>query len=86
VYHGIEPRIEPGTITIRIYCDNNRVHVLLCNPYRQASVHHSGNRMALANIRERLALHFDAEASIKTTASDDTYQVHIVIPYMKEST
>ncbi len=86
VYHGIEPRTEPGIITIRIYRDNDRVHVLLCNPYRQASIHHGGNRMALANIRERLALHFDAEASIKTTASDDTYEVHIVIPYMKENT
>jgi two-component system sensor histidine kinase AlgZ len=39
--------------------------------------------MALANIRERLALHFDAEASIKTTATDESYQVHIVIPYVK---
>ena len=83
VYHGIEPRSDPGVIAIRIHCDNGRVHISLRNPYRRASEHHSGNRMALANIRERLALHFDAEASIKTTATDDIYQVHIVIPYLK---
>ena len=85
VYHGIEPRTEPGVITIRIYGDGNQVCVLLRNPYRKESDHHSGNRMALANIRERLALHFDAEASIKTTATDDSYQVQIVIPYLKGS-
>jgi two-component system sensor histidine kinase AlgZ len=83
VYHGIEPRSGPGTIHIRIRRDGDQVHLLLRNPYRQDGDRHSGNRMALANIRERLALHFDAEASIKTTATDDTYQVHIVIPYLK---
>jgi two-component system sensor histidine kinase AlgZ len=86
VYHGIEPRSEPGVITIRIHRDGERVHLLLRNPYRQASDHHPGNRMALANIRERLALHFDVEASLKATATDDAYQVHIVIPYLKGST
>ena len=85
VYHGIEPRSEPGVITIRIHRDGEQVHLLLRNPYRPAGTHHSGNRMALANIRERLALHFDAEASIKTSATDDTYQVDIVIPYLKGS-
>ncbi len=83
VYHGIEPRSEPGTILIRIHGNADQVHLLLSNPYRQEADRHAGNRMALANIRERLALHFDAEASIKTTASDNAYQVHIVIPYLK---
>jgi len=85
VYHGIEPRTEPGVITIRIHGDGNQVRLLLRNPYREQNDHHSGNRMALANIRERLALHFDAEASIKTTAADDSYHVQIVIPYLKGS-
>lgn len=83
VYHGIEPRSEPGTIHIRIHGQGDQVHVLLRNPYRQEQERHGGSRMALANIRERLALHFDAEASIKTTATDQSYQVHIVIPYLK---
>ena len=85
VYHGIEPRSDPGVVTIRIYRGGDQLHILLRNPYREQSDRHAGNRMALANIRERLALHFDAEASIKTTASDDSYQVHIVIPYLKGS-
>ena len=82
VYHGIEPRSESGTIHIRIYRQGDRVHLLLRNPYRPESERHGGNRMALANIRERLALHFDAEAGIKTTATDESYEVRIVIPYL----
>ena len=37
--------------------------------------------MALANIRERLALHFDAEASLQSKANRDSYEVHIRMPY-----
>ena len=84
VYHGIEPRVEPGTITIRLRREGERVQVTLRNPYRPEGDHHAGNRMALANIRERLALHFDAEASIKTVAGAETYEVQIVMPYVRE--
>jgi two-component system sensor histidine kinase AlgZ len=82
VYHGIEPRVEPGVITIRLRRDGDRVRVMLRNPYRPENDHHAGNQMALANIRERMALHFDSEASIKTVAGEDTYEVHIVMPYV----
>jgi two-component system sensor histidine kinase AlgZ len=37
--------------------------------------------MALDNIRERLALHFDAEALLSTREADGLYEVHIVLPY-----
>ena len=83
VYHGIEPRVEPGTITIRIYGAREELHAVLSNPYRPGSERHAGNKMAVANIRERLALHFDAEAHLTTRAGADTYEVHIVMPYVK---
>ena len=85
VYHGIEPRSEPGVISINVYKVRDEVHLVLRNPYRQDGGHHAGNKMALGNIRERLALHFDAEASLKSSASDDAYQVHIILPYRKEA-
>jgi len=83
VYHGIEPRIQPGTIIINIAAVGDELRAVLRNPYRPDGGHHSGNRMALANIRERLALHFDAEASLSTRAGADTYEVRIVMPYVK---
>lgn len=81
VYHGVEPCAEISTVSIDAYKVRDEVHLVLRNPYRKQGTHHAGNKMALANIRERLALHFDAEASLHTTVTDDTYQVHIVIPY-----
>jgi len=82
VYHGIEPSSERGTVSINIFMSRDEVHVLLKNPYRATGgSHHSGNKMALANVRERLALHFDAEASLDSRVNRDSYEVHIRVPY-----
>ncbi len=83
VYHGIEPSIEPGAIRVNIYHVRDQVHMVLRNPYRKDGSHHAGNKMALGNIRERLALHFDAEASLQARVGDREYEVHITIPYVK---
>jgi two-component system sensor histidine kinase AlgZ len=83
VYHGIEPRVQPGEISIDIYASRSQLHAVLRNPYAREGKHHAGNKMALANIRERLQLHFDAEATLDTRVGEDTYQVHIVLPYVK---
>jgi two-component system, LytTR family, sensor histidine kinase AlgZ len=84
VYHGVEPRTEPGIISINIFASRDQVHAVLKNPYAHEGDHHSGNKMALANIRERLQLHFDAEASLNTKIGGDFYEVHIVMPYQRE--
>ena len=81
VYHGIEPSNAPGPIAINIFLRRGQVHAILRNPYKFSGNHHAGNKMAMANIRERLALHFDAEASLETRASKDSYEVHIRMPY-----
>lgn len=82
VYHGIEPAAEPGVIDINIYKRRDEVHAVLKNPYRQEGDRHAGNKMAVNNIRERLALHFDAEASLQTELRSGSYQVHITMPYV----
>jgi two-component system sensor histidine kinase AlgZ len=83
VYHGIEPRVEPGVISISIQIVRDELHAVLRNPYREAAQRHGGNRMALDNIRERLTLHFDAEASLVTRAVGNVYEVRIIMPYIK---
>ncbi len=82
VYHGIEPIADTGIININIYKSRNEVHIVLRNPYLTEGKHHSGNKMALNNIRERLALHFDAESRLESKVSDSVYQVHIIIPFV----
>lgn len=82
VYHGIEPIADTGIININIYKSRNEVHIVLRNPYQIEGKHHSGNKMALNNIHERLALHFDAESRLESKVSDSVYQVHIIIPFV----
>jgi len=81
VYHGIEPSSAPGVIAINIFLRRGEVHAILRNPYQAGSRHRGGNKMAIANIRERLALHFDAEAGLESRVNKETYEVHIRMPY-----
>jgi two-component system, LytTR family, sensor histidine kinase AlgZ len=83
IYHGIEPGMEPGAVQIRIARDKDQVRLLLANPYHPDHHHRAGNRMALANIRERLALHFDVEASLATEVVGDKFEIRMVLPYRR---
>ena len=83
VYHGVEPVAEPGEISVNIYGARDQVHLVVKNPCAPNGSHHAGNKMATQNIRERLALHFDVEASMKAEIQGGYYQVHIVMPYTK---
>ena len=80
VYHGIEPRQVPGTLTIEVVPKGKQFSIRLTNPFDPGSTHVSGNRMAIANIKERLQLHFDAEASLKAEVKGETYVVTITLP------
>ena len=81
VYHGVEPRTGSGEVLVRIERRGGRVLALIENPYIETEQRRAGNRMALENIRERLALFFDAEARIDTHADGARYRVEIEIPY-----
>ena len=82
VYHGIEPSSEPGVVSINIFFKGGDVHAILRNPYQaNGGRHHGGNKMAIANVRERLALHFDAEGTLESKVVGNTYEVHLRMPY-----
>jgi two-component system sensor histidine kinase AlgZ len=81
VYHGIEPATDPGEITIRFERKDSRLRVELCNPMTVADGHTHGNQMALTNIRERLMLFFDLEATMTTQVSAGRFCVSIEFPY-----
>ena len=85
VYHGIEPAEAPGVVSISIYAARNRLHIVLRNPYIRSGNHHAGNKMAVANIRERLKLHFDVAAEFVARVGDDHYEVRMAMPYVKSA-
>jgi two-component system sensor histidine kinase AlgZ len=83
VYHGVEPGTETGEVLVRIERRGERVHATIENPHLEAGNQRAGNRMALDNIRERLALFFDAEARVMTNIGNGRYRVDIEIPYRR---
>jgi two-component system, LytTR family, sensor histidine kinase AlgZ len=82
VYHGIEPSQSGGAIAIEVKRSGAQLVLVLTNPLPAEARQAAGNKMALANIRERLQLHFDAEASMQSVARDGTYEVCIRMPYL----
>ena len=82
VYHGVEPATEAGEVLVRIERRGDRVIARIENPLIEAEAERAGNRMAQDNIRERLALFFDAEARMDARADGGRYRVEIDMPYL----
>ncbi len=83
VYHGIEPLPQGGIIGVRLFLDKDGLHLKVTNPAQEQDVSHAaGNKIALSNIRERLALLFDVEAQYQVESDTNQYQVHIIVPYV----
>jgi two-component system sensor histidine kinase AlgZ len=83
VYHGIEPMDEPGPITISMRTTGAMLVIELGNPHETRHSHAKGNRMALTNIRERLALFFGDAAYLNAEMKEGSYEVRIVLPYQR---
>ena len=85
VYHGIEPAPVGGVITVLVRRRGDELHIRIANPTVGQATHAAGNHMALANIRERLALYYDLEARLETEVADNRYEVRIVLPCQRKS-
>ncbi len=93
VYHGIEPSVEPGILRVRFTRHGDTLQIDLANPcliHENASSAQQGQHIALANIRERLALYYDLEARLETGKQklengSFEFRVHIVLPCRGQS-
>ena len=83
VYHGIEPSLLPGDISVRVARRSGEVIIEVSNPIIDTPRSQRGNRMAQANIRERLALFFDLEADMSIDRRGGRYSVRIRLPYRR---
>ncbi len=80
IYHGVEPSPSGGTVRVDVFARDGFLHLVVRNPVHTQAERHSGNRMALSNIRERLALHFDADARLTTHTVGGEFVVQVVMP------
>jgi two-component system sensor histidine kinase AlgZ len=84
IYHGVQPRPEGGTVGLRVSCAADRVEVEIRNPLpvaeRARGSDSAGNRMALDNIRSRLAVLHGAAAKLEAGPRGDAYVTHLSFP------
>ena len=82
IYHGIQPLPEGGTITLRLWLEQDSVNVEITNPLPPANARYQsqGNRMALNNIRSRLSVLYGSRAQLNTDAGDETYATTLRYP------
>lgn len=80
VGHGIEPLPEGGVIRVEMTRQREYLRIAIDNPVLAQGAVVSGNRIALANIRERLSLYYDLAARLEIKESADHYHVEILLP------
>jgi two-component system sensor histidine kinase AlgZ len=86
IYHGIEPLIQGGVISISAKRKDHRLVLGVSNPLGSGAMkNHKGNQMAQNNIQQRLALVYGNRAKFNIHAGDDTYAVILEIPLESHS-
>jgi len=82
IYHGIEPRPDGGVVTVTGEFNKGMITIVVKNPLPAANLTmRDGNRLALANIKERLDLMYGERATVKAGRFDDLYIVTLRFPF-----
>ncbi len=80
VRHAVEPAPQGAQITVEIYQDGSHMRLFVRNPVFATTAGTAGHQIALDNLRERLALHFDHEAALKVQVQNNEFVVQVVLP------
>jgi two-component system, LytTR family, sensor histidine kinase AlgZ len=83
IYHGIEPLPNGGTVTVSGRVVSGEIEIVVSNPVALdgAVSERSGNRLALDNIRQRLALAYGARGSLSVEQQPEQYRVTVRFPF-----
>ena len=87
IHHGIERCAGRGEVAVRIILRSGIFSIEVRNTLPETPGNSpAGNRMAVENIRERLALLFDAEAQFRAQIEQGDFVVRITFPASRERT
>ena len=84
IYHGIEPQPGGGTVTVTGEISGNLITIVVRNPVGNYENEREGNRLALANIRERLGLLYGERGLVKSGRFDDEFIVTLRFPHVEK--
>ncbi|GAB4293226.1 MAG: sensor histidine kinase [Thiohalomonadaceae bacterium] len=85
IYHGIEQLADGGSITVHGSAEGGGLILCVTNPCPAHARERSGNRVAVDNIRQRLAFHFGADAVLEAEERAGSYQVRLRWPYRRQA-
>jgi two-component system sensor histidine kinase AlgZ len=85
IYHGIEPQPQGGTVTVTGELTGELITIVVRNPVGEHESEREGNRLALANIRERLDLLYGDRGLVKSGQYDTEYIVTLRFPYLAKA-
>ena len=91
IEHGLEPKIEGGSIRISAQVVDDRLHICVIDDGLGLASNEAqrprkrGNGMALPNIRERLRTRYGDEAALTLTQQTAGIQASLTIPYRQSS-
>ncbi len=84
VRYGVERRTQPSVIEISMHVSKHNISLIITNPLPTAAEpvrsSHSGNGMALDNIKRRLHLLYGDQASLGHSVLGHEYRVKLVLP------
>jgi two-component system, LytTR family, sensor histidine kinase AlgZ len=86
IYHGVEPRPDGGVVTVTGEFNKGMITIVVRNPVPLANLTvRDGNRLALANIKERLDLMYGDRATVKAGRFDEEYIVTLRFPFTTQA-
>jgi two-component system, LytTR family, sensor histidine kinase AlgZ len=82
IQHGIEPLPSGGNIDIRLWEEEDHIHIRLVNPIPQKTSKRTEttHNMSLENIRSRFLVHYGEAAKLQTGEENGQFVVNVVLP------
>jgi two-component system, LytTR family, sensor histidine kinase AlgZ len=84
IYHGVEPMPLGGIVQVSGELSGGNITIVVRNAVVERPNHREGNRLALANIRERLELMYGERALVKAGRFDQEYVVTLRFPHVED--
>ena len=82
IFHGVEKNLEPSTVSILIEVLQNKVNIVITNPYVPVKMNirqHHG--IAIKNVKQRLEAYYGQSVIFRTHQADKTYTTFIQYRY-----
>ncbi len=87
IYHGIELLPEGGDVTVTGKRDGQYLSISVSNPVAPGKARSKdGNKMAMANIRQRFELAYGSRASVSIDDQDNSFTVTLRFPIDEDAT